>query len=369
MNRRQFIKGIGLGTITAGCAAILTNGKPVEAAASMTEARYYEKQANKKIKCTLCPRECVIDNLETGYCGVRTNREGTYYTLVYGNPVTYHNDPIEKKPLFHFLPGTKAFSIATVGCNVNCKFCQNWEISQVGPDQVPGMDGPPDAIVSGAINAGSSSIAYTYTEPVIFAEYMYDTAAAGRKRGIRSVMISNGYINPQPMTDLCKVLDAVKIDLKAFTQKFYTEMVSGELQPVLNIIELLKKQKMWTEIVYLVIPGKNDDPGEIREMAQWLKNDIDPLTPIHFSRYHPQYLIKNIPPTPIKTLERCHQICREEGLCYVYIGNVPRHSAEKTYCHNCGKTIIDRTGYWIKSIELDDGRCRFCHTKIPGVWN
>jgi len=372
MHRRQFISSLG----KCACAAGALNALPALHSAAdassiepKVEARWYEKLPYKKIRCLLCPRECLIDNLETGYCGVRTNREGVYYTLVHGNPVTFHNDPIEKKPLFHFLPGTKAFSLATVGCNVNCKFCQNWEISQVGPDQVPAYDFSPDAVVSAAKQSGSASIAYTYTEPVVFAEYVHDTAAVGRKRGLRSVMISNGYINPQPLTDLCQVLDAVKVDLKAFTQKFYTELVVGELKPVLDALQLLVKLKMWTEIVYLVIPGWNDDPGEIKEMAQWIKQDLNHFIPLHFSRFYPQYLLKNVPPTPISTLEKCHDICRREGLKYVYIGNVPNHKAEKTHCHNCNKIIVDRSGYLVESINIQSGKCAFCHTPIPGLWS
>ncbi|NQS96850.1 MAG: AmmeMemoRadiSam system radical SAM enzyme [candidate division Zixibacteria bacterium] len=374
MRRRTFLKKVGGTLLLAGCnsACVLSTAKGAagndEDEASWVEARYYEKLPFKRVKCTLCPRECVIDNLETGYCGVRTNRDGVYYTLVYGNPVTLHNDPIEKKPLFHFLPGTMAFSIATVGCNVNCKFCQNWEISQVGPGQVPSYDAPPEVIVNNAKRYGSSSIAYTYTEPVVFTEYMYDTAKLGRQRGVRSVMITNGYINPQPMIDLCGVLDAVKVDLKAFTQKFYDEMVTGELQPVLDILELIKKMGMWTEIVYLVIPTKNDDPGEIREMAQWIKSDLDTETPVHFSRYHPQYLVKNISPTPVSTLRKCHDICRGEGLNYVYIGNVPGNEAEKTYCPQCNEVVVDRIGYTIRAVNIVGGRCKNCGGSIAGVW-
>ncbi|MBC8204414.1 AmmeMemoRadiSam system radical SAM enzyme [bacterium] len=335
----------------------------------MMEARYYEKLDYKKVKCVLCPRECVIDNLETGYCGVRVNREGTYYTLVHSRPVSAHNDPIEKKPLFHFLPGTNAFSIATVGCNVNCRFCQNWEISQVRPEQVPGYDAPPDTIVNSARSQGSSSIAYTYTEPVIFAEYMYDCAELGRNQGIRSVMITNGYIKEEPMKDLCGVLDAVKIDLKAFTQRFYTEMVTGELQPVLDTLILLRKMNMWTEIVYLVMPGENDNPDEIKNMAKWILKELGADVPLHFSRYYPQYLVKNIPPTPVSTLERCHRICKDQGLNFVYIGNMPGNPAESTYCPGCGSIVIKRNGYTILENNLKNGKCGKCGRTIPGVWS
>lgn len=332
------------------------------------EARYYEKLDHERVKCLLCPRKCVIDNLETGYCGVRVNWNGTYYTLVHSRPVSLHNDPIEKKPLFHFLPGTNAFSIATVGCNVNCRFCQNWEISQVRPEQVPGYNAPPAAIVGSAESYGSASIAYTYTEPVVFTEYMYDCAELGRLRGVRSVMITNGYIMKEPMEDLCGVLDAVKIDLKAFTQEFYTEMVAGELQPVLDTLVLLRRNNMWTEIVYLVIPGKNDAPDEIKLMAKWIMDELGSEVPVHFSRYYPQYLVKNIPPTPVSTLKRCHEICREAGLHYVYIGNVPGDPAESTYCPHCGKKVIKRRGYSILENNLHRGKCGSCGKEIAGVW-
>lgn len=369
INRREFIQKSSKGIFAGSLALAGISGSKGYADSDLVEARYYDKLDYKRIKCKLCPRECVIDNLETGYCGVRTNRDGIYYSLVYGRLVTANNDPIEKKPLFHFLPGSKAFSIATVGCNVNCKFCQNWEISQVAPGQVREFKASPDDIVNSAKSYGASAIAYTYTEPVIFAEYMHDIAQIGRKRGVRSVMISNGFINKEPMEDLCRVLDGVKIDLKAFTQKFYDEMVSGELKPVLGTIEFLKNNGMWTELVYLVIPTKNDDPGEIREMAQWMMQSLDEDTPIHFSRYHPQYLVKNIPPTPLSTLERCHDICRNEGLNFVYIGNVPGHQAEKTVCPKCDEVIIDRVGYSIITNNLHGNKCGKCGKIIAGVWD
>jgi pyruvate formate lyase activating enzyme len=375
MNRRDFCQTVFKGALLAGCSA-LSVGKLAWGKASasediepLVEARFYQKLEHQQVKCLLCPRECIIDNLETGYCGVRTNRNGKYYTLVYGKPVTYHNDPIEKKPLFHFLPGTMAFSIATVGCNVNCKFCQNWDISQVGPGQVPSYEASPEDIIQATRQYGAPTIAYTYSEPVIFYEYMFDIAKLGRQRGLRSVMITNGYINPEPMLELCTVLDAVKVDLKAFRQKFYDELVTGELQPVLDTIELLKKQKMWTEIVYLVIPGKNDDPDEIRDMAQWIKRDLGLDTPLHFSRYYPQYLLKNIPPTPESTLWKCHDICKNEGLYYVYIGNVPNNSAEKTYCPQCHSVVIDRAGFSILGKNLKNGKCGKCGRNIAGIWS
>lgn len=371
--RRKFIKSSA--TLCALAPYAVSTGKGLATSSALdyakpflTEARHYEKLPHKKIRCTLCPRECVIDDLERGYCGVRENRGGTYYTLVHSRPCSAHIDPIEKKPLFHFLPGTLAFSIATVGCNVECIFCQNWEISQIRPEQAQNYDLPPKKVAEIASKENCKSIAYTYTEPVVFQEYMYDCAAEGRKKNVRSVMISNGYIKEEPMLELCDVLDAVKIDLKAFRQKFYTELVSGELQPVLDILTLLAKKKMWFEIVYLVIPTKNDDKGELREMCQWIAQDLGPDVPIHFSRFYPQYRLKNLSPTPPRTLRTAREIALSEGLHFAYIGNLPGDEGESTFCPNCNKVVIRRIGYQILKNDLKDGMCPHCGTKIPGVW-
>ncbi len=335
----------------------------------LVEARHYEKLPNRKIRCKLCPRECVIDDQERGYCGVRENRGGTYYTLVHSRPVTYHVDPIEKKPLFHFLPGTEAFSIATVGCNVECKFCQNWQISQVRPEQVEAFDMPPDLVAEYAKQSGSPTIAYTYTEPVIFQEYVYDCAVAGKKKGVRSVMISNGFIQKDPMDELCTVLDAVKIDLKAFTERFYKELVAGELKPVLDTLKLLAKRGMWTEIVYLMIPTKNDSRDEIREMCKWIVGELGPDVPIHFTRFYPQYRLRNLPPTPVSTLRAAREIALEEGIHFAYVGNVPGDPGENTYCPHCHTVLIRRVGFEILENNLVNGRCPKCHAEIPGVWS
>ena len=375
INRRTFVKKTAAFSSLPICCLLGTNVLPsfspkaTAAKISLTEARHYEKLPYKKIRCKLCPRECVIDDLERGYCGVRENRDGIYYTLVHSRPCSAHIDPIEKKPLFHFLPGTQAFSIATVGCNVECKFCQNWEISQMRPEQAQSFDLPPESVAQIAAERNCSSIAYTYTEPVIFEEYMYDCAVEGRKRGVQSVMISNGYINKIPMEELCDVLDAVKIDLKAFRQKFYTELVAGELQPVLDTLILLQRKKMWYEIVYLIIPTKNDDPQEIRDMCRWIAKDLSPDVPVHFSRFYPQYRLKNISPTPTSTLTRAREIALAEGLHYVYIGNVAGHQAESTFCPQCGMVLIHRIGYRILANKITNGTCPNCRFKIAGKWN
>jgi len=370
--RRDFIKtfaGVGCALSGAGCLLHHSHAFAASDVDKLVEARYYEKLENRKIRCKLCPRECVIDDLERGYCGVRENHGGVYYSLVYGKPCTMHIDPIEKKPLFHFLPGTNAFSMATVGCNVLCKFCQNWEISQANPDQVATSDVPPERAALLARNNNCASIAYTYTEPVVFAEYMYDCAVQGRKHGVRSAMISNGYINETPMKDLCKVLDAVKVDLKAFTERFYKELVAGELKPVLDTLVLLKQEKVWTEIVYLVIPGQNDDPNELKELCRWIHDELGPETPVHFTRFHPQYRLTNLPPTPLNTLRRALQIGLDNGLSFVYTGNVPGDEGENTYCPSCGKVVIRRFGFSISTVNLIKGACSVCGEKIAGVWS
>jgi pyruvate formate lyase activating enzyme len=332
------------------------------------EARWYEKRPHKKIKCTLCPRECVIDDRERGYCGVRENWDGIYYTLVHSRPCTYHVDPIEKKPLFHFLPGTPAFSIATVGCNVDCKFCQNWQISQIRPEQAENLDLPPERLVQMALQSDSKSIAYTYTEPVVFAEYMLDTAMAGQKNGVKSVMISNGYIQEKPMRELCEVLDAVKIDLKAFTEKYYKEVVAGELKPVLDTLVLLRKLDIWTEIVYLVVPTLNDSQKEITNLCRWIISNLGTDVPIHFTRFYPQYKLRNLPPTPVQILRRARDIAISEGIRFAYVGNVAGDAGEHTYCTNCNTILIRRRGFWVMENKINDNKCPVCRIEVPGIW-
>ncbi|MGD2295179.1 MAG: AmmeMemoRadiSam system radical SAM enzyme [Candidatus Aminicenantes bacterium] len=373
MNRRQFFKTLG-GTCflsVPGVSGVLTDLYAFEDKANLSrvEARFYTKLEDREIECFLCPRECKLGDKERGYCGVRENIGGTYYTLVYGKACSLNVDPIEKKPFFHFLPGQSALSIATAGCNVNCKFCQNWEISQVRPEQIRHIDLPPASVAANAKKYNSPVIAYTYSEPVVFYEYMYDTSKEARKRGIRNVVITGGHITPDPLKELIKVVDGIKVDLKAFSQDFYTKYVRGELQPVLDAIKIIAKSNIWMEIVYLVIPTLNDSREEIQDMCRWIKSEIGPDIPVHFSRFYPMYLMKNLPPTPISTLEKAYEIALEEGLHYSYIGNVPDHRAESTHCPKCHKTVIRRRGYRIEKIELIAGKCRFCKNPIPGVWS
>jgi len=304
-----------------------------------------------------------------GYCGVRENRGGVYRTLVYARPCAMHRDPIEKKPLFHVLPGTHAFSIATAGCNVECQFCQNWRISQFRPEDVESLYVPPATVAEMASQSGCETIAYTYSEPVVFYEYMLDCAREGNARGVRSVMITNGYINPEPMRALCRELLAVKVDLKGFTAEFYRKYVGGDLKAVLATIELLGELGMHTELVVLLIPGLNDSPQEVRRMSSWVVNTLGPDVPMHFTRFHPAYKMTNLTPTPVRTLERARETAVDQGVRYAYVGNVPGHPYENTYCHACGKVVIARYGYHVLQRHVsEEGACEFCGAHIPGIW-
>ena len=333
------------------------------------EAMFYEKLAEDAIICKLCPKECEIGDRERGWCGVRENRKGTYYTMVYGNPCSAYPDPIEKKPFFHFLPGTWALSIATAGCNLNCKFCQNWEISQVRPEETRNFRLPPADVVAGAKESNCKSIAYTYTEPTVFYEYMLDTAKLGRKAGIKSAVISAGYIAPEPLKLLCENVDAVKIDLKSLRNKFYNEICSGELKPVLNTLKILRDSGVWYEIVYLMVTSLNDSDEELRDTARWVYENLGPDVPLHFSRFYPMYQLRNLPPTDPAKLTAAREMSMDIGLNYVYVGNVSGDSGESTYCPKCGKLLIKRVRYFIRQNNIMDGKCKWCNEKIPGVWS
>lgn len=335
------------------------------------EAYYYKKLKNKEVRCKLCPRQCVIPKGQRGFCRVRENINGKLYTLVYSLPVAVHVDPIEKKPLFHFLPSTSAFSIATAGCNLRCSFCQNWQISQAGPEEADTIPFAPKAVVKRALHTESATIAYTYTEPIIFYEYMLDTAKLAKKFGLKNIMHTCGYVNPEPVRELAKYLDGANVDLKSFSDKFYKRYTgggSGVPKQVLKTLKVLKEEGVWIEITNLIIPNLNDNDKEIRNMCIWIKKNLGPNVPLHFSRFYPAYKMRNLPPTPVQTLERAKKIAEKVGLKFVYIGNVPGHPAENTYCPKCKRLLIRRRGYQITEYNLNKGRCKFCGKKIPGVW-
>jgi pyruvate formate lyase activating enzyme len=329
---------------------------------------YFTPLEGGEVQCDLCPRRCRVSKGKRGFCRVRENREGKYYSLVYGNPCAVHLDPIEKKPLFHVLPSTTSFSLATVGCNFQCKFCQNWEISQASPEDVYNYDVPPEMIVRKAKEAGARSIAYTYVEPTIFYEYMVDISKLVKGAGLLNVCHSNGFINPEPLRNLCKVMDAANIDLKGFTETFYRDLCSGELTPVLETLKTLRKERVHVEITNLVIPTQNDDLSGLKEMCVWIKKELGTDTPVHFSRFYPLYKLRSLPPTPVSTLEKARNVALSTGLEYVYIGNIPGHEGEHTFCPKCKKMLIQRIGYMIGENHLKGGKCQYCGKPIPGIW-
>jgi pyruvate formate lyase activating enzyme len=319
------------------------------------------------VRCELCPTECVLENYQVGGCGVRVNKDGALFSLVYGRPCAAHVDPIEKKPFYHFLPATTAFSIATVGCVLSCKFCQNWEISQARPEDADHQDLPPADVVRLAALSGCRSVCYTYTEPTVFYEYMYDTAVLARQAGIRNTVHTCGYINQRPLRELARLLDAADVDLKAFTEDFYGRICGGRLRPVLDAIVTLREEGVWLEITNLVIPTLNDDMAQIRDMCRWLVKNTGEDTPLHLSRFFPHYKLKNLPPTPVETLHAARETARDAGLRYVYIGNI-RTEAMNTLCHHCGRLLIERLGYYVSQMRIRKGLCPYCETPIPGVW-
>jgi pyruvate formate lyase activating enzyme len=320
------------------------------------------------VQCQLCPKGCVIKPGQSGECRVRVNIDGRLVAVTYGHPCSAHVDPIEKKPLFHFMPGTAIFSIATAGCNLHCKNCQNWEISQANPEDVDAYDLPPEKIAAAAQERNCRAVAYTYTEPLVYYEYTLDSCVKVREAGMKNVIVSAGYLNKEPLRKLYAVLDAAKIDIKSMSDAFYRDVCDATLAPVLDACVLAREAGVPVEPTNLVIPTLNDSDDDFRKLARWIVENMGKDTPLHFSRFFPQYQMKNLPPTPEETLDRAKEIAVAEGLYYVYIGNVSRPGAENTYCPSCKKAVIERRGYQVLSNTIADGKCSACGAEIKGVW-
>ena len=320
------------------------------------------------VMCTLCPNRCRLEPGDRSICRSRVNLDGTLYSLAYGNACSANVDPIKKKPLYHFQPATRAFSIAAAGCNFRCLNCQNWEISQSRPEDVRHMSLFPRDVVDAAVQSGSRSIAYTYSEPITFYEYMLDTARVARDRGVFNLWISNGYINPQPLADLCRVLDAANVNLKSIHDDIYRRLNGGRLQPVLDTFITLHRQGIHFKITHLVVPGYGDRPETIRRMCDWILEALGPDHPLHLLRFFPRYRLDRLAPTPVATLIRFRELAMDAGIRYVYLGNVPGHAANHTFCHNCHQMLVERQGYHISRLLIEAGRCRYCQARIPGVW-
>jgi len=377
LTRRQFLRDTCLFCLRAGLSSVVLDWALESKTLALKdsslfnyEAKFYKKIDEKTVQCELCPNRCKLLNGQRGFCRAREPKNGRFYSLVYGQVCAVHIDPIEKKPLFHFLPGTSIFSIATAGCNFRCKFCQNWQISQFPPEETYNIELPPQEVVTQAIKSNCPSIAYTYTEPSIFYEYMLDTARLTKIKGIKNMYHSNGSLNPQPVEELSLYLDAANIDLKGFNQEFYTKVCAGYLETVLETLKILKRNGVWLEITNLVIPTLNDDTKEIKQMCLWINENLSDDTPLHFSRFWPHYKLTTLHPTPVQTLEKARAIALDCGLKFVYIGNVPGHPGENTYCPDCKKILIQRRGFTVLENNLTSGgNCKFCNHSISGVWS
>jgi len=335
------------------------------------EALLYEKLEDQKVKCGLCSHRCVIAEGQRGICQVRQNQSGVLQSLVYGKLIARHIDPIEKKPLYHFLPGSLSYSIATVGCNFRCRFCQNADIAQLPSDHggaIIGETVSPEAVVTAAERAGCRSLSYTYTEPTIFFEFALETARLAHSQGLRNVFVTNGYMTREALEMIAPVLHAANVDLKAFTRKYYKELCGAKLEHVQETLRSMKSMGVFVEVTTLIVPGLNDDPDELKALAAFLAHDLGPDTPWHISRFHPTYRLTDRPPTPVKTLRDAREIGLTAGLKYVYTGNVPGDTGENTYCPACGETLIERWGFQVGKFRIKDGRCGTCSAVIEGVW-
>ena len=334
----------------------------------MKEAMFYKNLDGQTVQCFLCPRECVISDGKRGFCRNRENRNGKLYTIVYGKPSVVDIGPIEKAPIYHFFPGHFRLCITCASCNLRCKYCQNWHLSQKGLEELSYHSYSPSEIVLQAKKQGLNSVSFTYTEPTVYYEYLYDISTIAKQEGLKTSIVSNGYIQRDPLLKLLKLLDAVKIDLKGFSEKFYEEVSSATLKPVLESMITVKKEKVWLEIVNLIVPTLNDDPKMIDQMCRWINENLGQDTPLHFTRFFPNYKLTHLSPTPISTLEWVYEIAKKNGLRYVYIGNVPGHRYNSTFCPSCNRTVVTRTNFDVLEMNMVNGRCKFCNFLIPGKW-
>ncbi len=376
MNKREFLKYglICAGALSGGILNLQLFGSSKkndfekESEFQSKEALFYSPSV-RGVKCELCPNGCSLRKNEKGLCKVRVNRDGKLYTLAYGNPCSVHIDPIERKPLFHFLPSSQSFSLSTAGCNLSCLNCQNWTTSQVSPEETQNMDLSPDEVVAKSLAKGCKSISYTYTEPVVFYEYVLDIARKSREKKLKNVFISNGFINEKPLKNLIPYLDAANINLKSFSNEVYQKLNGGSLEPVLNTLKILKSEGVWLEITNLIIPTWTDNLEMIKKMCEWLVKNNFQDSPLHFSRFFPMYKLTNLPSTSISVLEKAREIAEKSGMRYIYIGNVPAHPNQNTFCPKCKEIIIERRGFVVVNNYVENGKCKFCKEQISGIWN
>jgi pyruvate formate lyase activating enzyme len=380
LNRRDLLRLAGGGACALSLGRLAGSMDPLAAAATAhaQEARrgfvnpipasFFSELGGGLIRCDLCPHACRMAPGERGRCQVRENRGGRGYTLAHGNPCVVQLEPVERKPFFHVVPGSRSFSVATAGCNLECGFCEVWDTAQVAPEDVHAYDLPPEAIVEKAGESGARSVAHTFGEPVVFFEYMEAIATLARREGLLSLMHSAGFINPDPLERLCRVMDAANVDLKSFDAGFYRRVCGGELEPVLETLKTLRTAGTHLEVTNILIPTLNDDMEMVRRMCEWIAVELGPETPIHFSRFYPLYKLANLPPTPVSTLNAARAAAMAAGLRYVYVAKVPGHEGENTICPGCQEMVIRRMGFMVEELRLADGRCDRCGEAIPGIW-
>ncbi len=334
-----------------------------------TAARWFSEVDQDMIVCQLCPKQCELEDGERAPCRVRENREGVGYTLAYGNPALIQEDPIERKPFFHVLPGSRALSISTAGCNLDCKFCEVWDMALEYPENVYAHDVPPEKVIQHAEESNVQSVSYAFGEPVIFYEYMWDIAKLAKDAGFLNVAHTAGYIRPEPVRELAPLLDAANVDLKSFDDEFYRQVVGGELSPILDSLKILRDEGVHIEITNILIPDLNDNMDMIEQMCQWIADELGADIPLHFARFYPLYKLSELPRTPVSTMEEARDIALKAGLKFPYIARVSEHEGENTFCPGCGEKIIDRVGFVIDEMHIDNGRCAFCDAEIPGKWS
>ena len=331
----------------------------------LKEGVLYDGLADKKVKCNICSHRCVIAEGKVGICRTRKNIDGKIFSLIYNTVSSEAVDPIEKKPLYHFLPGTRSYSLGSVGCNFRCQHCQNWNISQVTLDEAYTMEISPEEAVKRALASGCRSISWTYNEPAIWHEYTYDSAVLAKKSGLKTIYVTNGFITPEALRRMAPYLDAFRVDIKSFSEDFYRKICGARLAPVLESTKLAKELGMHVETITLVIPKKNDSKEEITQIVRWVHDNLGVDTPMHFTRFHPMYKMDDLYPTPVETLEMAYDIAKEEGMRFVYLGNVMGHKYENTYCPKCDHLLIDRNGFRVSAFEIKDGKCPECGENIP----
>ncbi|MFH1825004.1 MAG: AmmeMemoRadiSam system radical SAM enzyme [Candidatus Firestonebacteria bacterium] len=371
LNRKNFLKKLSLMGLTVASSPFLIDLiKKVEVWGfeRTKESYYYEKLFGNNVRCLRCPVMCLLKNKETSFCMTRTNINGTLYEDTYNKPCVINVDPIEKGPLSHVMPGISGIAFGTAGCNLRCLYCQNWQISQLPPTKTKNMYLTPDEMILKTMEKKLKAVIFTYTEPVVFFDYMVDIARIAKKHDLITHCCTAAFINEKPMKDLCKEIDIFTITLKGFNDKFYQKVCGQSLKPVLDAIQVVKKEGRWFEIVNLIIPTLNDDYEDIKKMCKWILTYLGPNVPLHFARFYPAYKLKNLPQTPQIVLEDARKIALDSGIKFVYIENLPGHEGNNTYCPNCKKELIQRSGITVLKSYVIDGKCKFCKTSIPGIW-